>query len=125
MKLQTQGTFVRRFFITISALGILAIAACKNQSEVKIPVIGLNSKGEQVSVLMPKSFLTRHLSRMISKSQAEVVKALPPEQEHKSWSLARVTIGLEFVAEFEVFDLIELEAAPSLELRFEKLPNNI
>ena len=105
----------------VAALGFTPGCAKKQKAD-DIPVVGLGKDGESILRYVPKAKYLNRVSHLLGETSEAATDKLEKVNADENWNLSRVTIGLQIVTEMGLFDLIEVEFEPSVELRFQPLP---
>ena len=63
------------------------------------------------------------MTGLLSEISDKSTKSLDRFEFDEGFKLTRVSVGLEVVFEFDVFDIMVMELKPSVDIRFEPLPN--
>jgi hypothetical protein len=127
-----QKYFLEGDFMSLKKVGalllLLGLMGCHGasdspQSANDLPVIGLGEDGKAIVRYIPKGRHLKHMTGLMSEISEKSTKSLDRFEFDEGFKLTRVSVGLEVVFEFGILDIMVMELKPSVDLRFEPLPN--
>ncbi len=107
---------------------LMALIGCHGGSDsptssTDLPIIGLGEDGKAIVRYVPRGKHLQKMSGVLSEISEKSTKSLDRFEFDEGFKLTRVSVGLQVVFEFDVFDIYVMELKPLVDLRFEPLPN--
>jgi hypothetical protein len=117
--------FIKRWGVLAALLALIGCHPGHDSptSSTDLPIIGLGEDGKAIVRYVPRGKHLQKMSGVLSEISEKSTKSLDRFEFDEGFKLTRVSVGLQVVFEFDVFDIYVMELKPAVDLRFEPLPN--
>ena len=117
MSLKKAGALV----LLLSLTGCHSLSKTPTSSE-DLAIVGLDENGQSMVRYVARGRHLKKMSGLMSAISENSTRKLDKFEFKEGFKLTRVSVGLQVAFEIGIADIYELEIKPSVDLRFEPLP---